>query len=99
MVTLKEAHEEIKNKTISNRDQMMEMLDKYDNKTIITWLIDTMKYYSQDEDILTGQYMMVLDAVHKILTKREMIDTGNNTWTLEEFLNDIPYHSDIVNKE
>ena len=99
MVTLKEAREEIKNKTISNRDQMMEMLDKYDNKTIITWLIDTMKYYSQDEDILTGQYMMVLDAVHKILTKREMIDTRNNTWTLEEFLNDIPYHSDIVDNE
>lgn len=96
MVTLKE---EIKNKTISNRDQMIEMLDKYDNKTIITWLIDTMKYYSQDEDILTGQYMMVLDAVHKILTKREMIDTRNNTWTLEEFLNDIPYHSDIVDNE
>ena len=85
----------IKGNTIRNRDDMIFVYSKYSSKDLVLILIETMKKYSQSEDILTGQYMMTLDAIQKILVKRKFI-TATNTWTLEEFLNDIPFHSDII---
>ena len=92
---IKELQEFIKGNTIRNRDDMIFVYTKYSSKDLVLILIETMKKYSQREDTLTGQYMMTLDAIQKILVKRKFI-TDTNTWTLEEFLNDIPFHSDII---
>ena len=88
----------IKGNTIRNRDDMIFVYSKYSSKDLVLILIETMKKYSQNEDVLTGQYMMTLDAIQKILVKRKFI-TDTNTWTLEEFLNDIPFHSDIIEED
>ncbi len=98
MENIESLGDKIKKKTLKNRDEQMKDLEKYDTNIIISWFIDTMKYYSQNDDILTGQYMMVIDAVNKILVKRGVIDKMN-TWTLEEFLEDVPYHSEIASYE
>ena len=44
----------------------MKELNEYDSKTLVLILIETMKKYSQNEDCLTGQYMMFLDAVQSV---------------------------------
>ena len=78
--------------TIQHRNELIDDLKDYDNNTIVLYLIETLKKYSQDEDMLTGQYMMVLDAVQKVLINKNFLKK-TETWTLEEFLNDIPFHS------
>ena len=72
----------------------MDDLKDYDVNTIVLYLIETLKKYSQEEYTSTGQYMMVLDAVQKTLIKKKFLD-NINTWTLEEFLNKVPFHSII----
>lgn len=81
--------------TISNRDKTIKILDQFDSKDIVLVLIENMKQYSQDEDCLTGQYMVLLDAVQAVLTKRRFIKNVE-TWTLEEFVDDIPFHSGVI---
>lgn len=73
-----------------------EMLNKTKNNTIKNrdMLMDDLKKYSQEEYTSTGQYMMVLDAVQKTLIKKKFLD-NIDTWTLEEFLNKVPFHSII----
>ena len=95
---MNELKEFIKGNTIRNRDDMIFVYSKYSSKDLVLILIETMKKYSQNEDVLTGQYMMTLDAIQKVLEKRKFITT-TNTWTLEEFLNDIPFHSDIIEED
>ena len=72
------------------------MLNKTKNNTIKNrdMLMDDLKKYSQEEYTSTGQYMMVLDAVQKTLIKKKFLD-NIDTWTLEEFLNKVPFHSII----
>jgi hypothetical protein len=82
-----------KRKTINNRDLLMTKLRKLDPLTIVEYLIETMMLYSQDEDVLTGQYMMVLDAARKVLIEMGFIPDNIDCWTLEEFLNGISFHS------
>ena len=94
-MTMDELRKSIQEKTIKNRDQLYNDLKQYSTKTVIEWLIEKMKYYSQEGETLTGQYMMTLDAVHRVLLERRFID-NYSTWTLEEFLNDYPFHSAIV---
>ena len=88
----------VKKSTIANRNSAIKLYEKYETKDLVLILIETMKKYSQDEDCLTGQYMMTLDAMNTILTKRKIIPK-TNTWTLEEFLNGVPFHSDIIESE
>lgn len=85
----------VRQRTIENRDATIKEIEKWSTQTIILYLLETMKAYSQDENCLTGQYMMTLDAIQTTLTKRNIIK-DTDTWTLEEFLNDVPFHSDIV---
>lgn len=86
---------EIIQETIRNRDEDVKILEQFDSKDIVLVLIENMKQYSQDEDCLTGQYMVLLDAVQTVLTKRKFIKKVD-TWTLEEFVEDIPFHSGVV---
>ena len=95
---MNDLQEYVKKNTIKNRDDTIRELSEYSSKDLVLILIETMKKYSQTEDILTGQYMMTLDAIQKVLEKRKFITT-TNTWTLEEFLNDIPFHSDIIEED
>ena len=95
---MNDLQEYVKKNTIKNRDDTIRELSEYSSKDLVLILIETMKKYSQTEDILTGQYMMTLDAIQKVLEKRKFITT-TNPWTLEEFLNDIPFHSDIIEED
>ena len=95
MRDLSELEIEIKKRTFENREKTMEMLSKYDSPSLVLILLETMKDYAQSDDILTGQYMMFLDSVQTILVRRKFIKKVN-TWTLEEFLNDVKFHSEIV---
>ena len=95
---MNDLQEYVKKNTIKNRDDTIRELSEYSSKDLVLILIETMKKYSQTEDVLTGQYMMTLDAIQKVLEKRKFITT-TNPWTLEEFLNDIPFHSDIIEED
>jgi hypothetical protein len=86
---------EIISQTVRNRNETMKELNEYDSKTLVLILIETMKKYSQNEDCLTGQYMMFLDAVQSVLTERKFIGRIR-TWTLEDFLAEIPFFSEVV---
>ena len=90
-----ELEKEVIQGTIRNRNETIKILEQFQTEDIVLVLIENMKQYSQDEDCLTGQYMVLLDAVQAVLTKRKFIKKIE-TWTLEEFLNEIPYHSGIV---
>ena len=80
--------------TLKNRDELLEAFRGYKSTEIIRLTIETMMAYSQDDDALTGQYMMWLDAFRAIMIERGLI-LRRDCWTLEEFLDDVPFHSDF----
>ena len=79
-------------RTLKNRDDTYEQLMQYPIPVVLQYVVETLMAYSHSEDVLSGQYMMLLDAFHKVLIAKKVIrdvDCG----TLEEFLNDVPFHS------
>ena len=83
---------EIMERTLKNRDDTYERLKSYPVAVVLRYVVETLMAYSQDEDVLTGQYMMLLDAFRKVLVDEEIIEDAD-CGTLEEFLNDVPFHS------
>lgn len=84
----------IRANTLKNRDDLLKEFRTYTSTEIIRLAIETMMAYAQDEDVLTGQYMMLLDAFRTIMVERGLI-IQRDCWTLEEFLDDVPFHSDF----
>ena len=85
---------QIQAKTLNNRDELLFTFRTSTSTEIIRLTIETMMAYAQDEDVLTGQYMMWLDAFRTIMIERGLI-LEKDCWTLEEFLNGVPFHSDF----
>ena len=96
--------DEIKQNTLKNRDETIKIFQEYSDKNIVLFLIEIMKKYSQSYDeeghpiYLTGQYMVILDSIQTILTERKAIKRVR-TWTLENFLNDIPFFSEVIEED
>lgn len=89
-----ELSESIKSNTIKNRDNSLKVFRGIPTKEVISLLIEIMKKYSSEEEN-TAEYMVILDAAYTVLTERNVIPKVE-TWTLEEFLNDVPFHSEIM---
>jgi hypothetical protein len=89
-----ELSESIKSDTIKNRDNSLKVFRGIPTKEVISLLIEIMKKYSSEEEN-TAEYMVILDAAYTVLTERNVIPKVE-TWTLEEFLNDVPFHSEIM---
>lgn len=95
---ISELFEDVKAQTIKNRNDLLEVLRKSKNNDIILFLIEEFKSYcsmdNTEKNVSAGQYMIFLDAVQTILTERKFL-TKVGTWTLEEFLDNKPFHSII----
>ena len=88
----------IKRRTLQNRDEAIKLYNTYRSKDLVLILIETMKKYSRNEDYTTREYMIILDAIQKVLESRNFI-RKTNTWTLEESQNGVPFHSDVIEDE
>lgn len=92
-----ELKENVKLDTIKNRDDALKVFRGISTRGIISLLIELMKKYSSEEEN-TAEYMVILDSVYTVLTERDVIPRVE-TWTLEEFLSDVPFHSSVVGVE
>jgi hypothetical protein len=96
-----ELESEIKEGTINNRDDLIQIFDKLENNEIILFMIETFKSYCHidhdEEGVTAAQYMIFLDAAQTVLTERKFLPEIE-TWTLEEFLNGKPFHSLLVDE-
>lgn len=93
-MNLDELKESVRSDTIKNRDNSLKVFRGIPTREVILLLIEIMKKYSSEEEN-TAEYMVILDAAYTVLTERNVIPRVE-TWTLEEFLNDIPFHSVII---
>ena len=76
------------------RDDTLKLFRNLPSTELIRYTIETMMAYANDTDVLTGQYMMTLDAFRKVMIERGLI-LNRDCLTLEEFLDDVPFHSNF----
>ncbi len=98
---IEEAIEFVKEGTKKHRDDLLQEFRKMTNSRIILFLIEEFKSYCYKEHggdwVTAGQYMVILDAAQTVLTERNFL-IKIDTWTLEEFLDEKPFHS-VISEE